>query len=47
LRHLGSESFFRVLQRDGANTDIAAHVSEMQAKARVYREQTKRYWLYQ
>jgi uncharacterized protein YbbC (DUF1343 family) len=47
LRHLGTESFFRELQRDGAKTDIAGFVAETQKQAQVYREQTRRYWLYQ
>lgn len=47
LRHMGSESFFRVLQRDGANTDIAAFVAETQKQAQIYQSLSKRYWLYQ
>jgi uncharacterized protein YbbC (DUF1343 family) len=47
LRHMGSESFFRVLQRDGAKTDIAAYVAECQKRAQIYQTQSKRYWLYQ
>jgi uncharacterized protein YbbC (DUF1343 family) len=47
LRHMGSESFFRVLQRDGANTDIAAFVAETQKQAQIYQSLAKRYWLYQ
>jgi uncharacterized protein YbbC (DUF1343 family) len=47
LRHMGSESFFRELQRDGASTDVAGFVAESQRKADIYRQQTKRFWLYQ
>jgi uncharacterized protein YbbC (DUF1343 family) len=47
LRHMGSESFFRELQRDGANTNIAAYVAETQKQAAVYQSMAKRYWLYQ
>jgi uncharacterized protein YbbC (DUF1343 family) len=47
LRHMGSESFFRVLQRDGAKTDITSYIAESQKTARVYQAQSKRYWLYQ
>ena len=46
LRHMGSESFFRVLQRDGAKTDIAGFVAETQQQAQIYQAQAKRYWLY-
>ena len=47
LRHLGSESLFRVLQRDGAKTDIASIVADGQAHAEIYQKQAKRFWLYQ
>jgi len=47
LRHLGSESFFRTLQRDGAKTDIAAYEAECQTHAELYQKAAKRYWLYQ
>jgi len=46
LRHMGSESFFRVLQRDGAKTDIAGYMAECRKNALVYQEASKRYWLY-
>ncbi|MEO7599606.1 MAG: DUF1343 domain-containing protein [Opitutus sp.] len=47
LRHLGSESLFRVLQRDGAKTDIAAIVADLQVHATIYQKQAQRYWMYQ
>lgn len=47
LRHMGSESFFRTLQRNGAKTNVAAYVAETQKQARNYQSQSKRYWLYQ
>lgn len=47
LRHMGSEEFFRALQRDGARTDVAAFVKVWQQHAAVYQAQSKRYWLYQ
>ncbi len=46
LRHIGSESFLRTLQRDGARTDVAAQVADWKQRAAVYRAQSKRYWLY-
>jgi uncharacterized protein YbbC (DUF1343 family) len=47
LRHLGSESLFRELQRDGAKIDIAAIEAEIQKHAQIYQAAAKRYWLYQ
>ncbi len=47
LRLLGSEAFFRALQRDGANTDVAAFIKDWTARNEIYRQQTRRYWLYQ
>ncbi|ACB75070.1 DUF1343 domain-containing protein [Opitutus terrae] len=47
LRHMGSEEFFRALQRDGANTNIAAFFADWQRRAKIYQAQSKRYWLYQ
>ncbi|HYP16497.1 MAG TPA: DUF1343 domain-containing protein, partial [Opitutus sp.] len=46
LRHMGSEEFFRILQRDGASTNVAAHFAEWQRRAAIYRTLSKRYWLY-
>jgi uncharacterized protein YbbC (DUF1343 family) len=46
LRHMGSEEFFRALQRDGAKTDVAAFVTGWQKHAKVYQTQSKKYWLY-
>ncbi len=47
LRHLGSESFFRQIQHDGAKIDIAGYMAELQTRAKIYQTQSKRYWLYQ
>ena len=46
LRLLGSEAFFTALQRDGAKTDVGAFIKDWAARNEIYREQTKRYWLY-
>jgi uncharacterized protein YbbC (DUF1343 family) len=46
LRHMGSEDFFRALQRDGAKTDVAAYVAEWQRRTQIYQQQAKRFWLY-
>ncbi|MCR6654777.1 MAG: DUF1343 domain-containing protein [Opitutus sp.] len=47
IRHMGSEEFMRVLQRDGARTDISLWVEEWHKRALVYQMQSRRYWLYQ
>jgi uncharacterized protein YbbC (DUF1343 family) len=46
LRHMGSEEFLRVLQRDGAQTNVNAFFEEWQKRAKIYQVQSKRYWLY-
>lgn len=46
LRHLGSEDFWRALQRDGAKTNLAAYLADWRARAKIYQAQSKRYWLY-
>lgn len=47
LRHMGSEEFFRALQRDGARTDVTTYLAGWRQRAQIYRTQTRRYWLYQ
>jgi uncharacterized protein YbbC (DUF1343 family) len=47
LRHMGSEEFFRALQRDGARTDLTSYLAVWRQRAQIYRAQSKRYWLYQ
>ena len=46
IRHLGSEAFVRALQRDGARIDLEFWLKQWREQARVYQEQSKRYWLY-
>ncbi|MEO8866172.1 MAG: DUF1343 domain-containing protein [Opitutaceae bacterium] len=46
LRHMGSEEFLRALQRYGARTDVPKYLAEWDARAKIYQEQSKRYWLY-
>lgn len=47
LRHLGSEEFFRALQKEGANINIPAYEAELQKRTKIYQTLSKRYWLYQ
>lgn len=46
LRHMGSEAFLGILQRDGARTNVTAIFAEWERRAEVYRAASKRYWLY-
>jgi uncharacterized protein YbbC (DUF1343 family) len=46
LKHMGSEEFLRALQRDGARTNVAAFFAEWQRRAKIYQQQSRRYWLY-
>lgn len=47
LRHLCDEQFFRALQREGANVNLAAYLAESRQRARIYQNASRRYWLYQ
>jgi hypothetical protein len=47
LRHMGSEEFLRALQRHGARTDVAGYFEQWRERAKVYQQQSRRYWLYQ
>ncbi len=46
LRHLGSAAFLAALARDGANLDAPAWVRKWQEEAAIYRQQSRKYWLY-
>jgi hypothetical protein len=46
IRHFGSEAFVRALPRDGARIDLVFRLKQWREQARVYQEQSKRYWLY-
>jgi len=46
LRHMGSEEFLNALQRDGARVDVPRFLAEWEARAKIYQEHSKRYWLY-
>ena len=47
LRHMGSEEFFRTLQRNGAQTNLSAWLDDWKRRGQVYRKASQRYWLYQ
>ena len=46
LRHMGSIAFFEALQRDGARIDVDAFLRDWDAKAKIYQQQSRKYWLY-
>ena len=46
LRHMGSQGFFNELAAKGAATDVMSWVRQWREQAKVYQEQSKRYWLY-
>ena len=45
--HVGSMAWWNALRRDGARVDVEEFQREWRAQAQAYREQTKKYWLYQ
>jgi uncharacterized protein YbbC (DUF1343 family) len=46
LIYWGSTAFYKELAARGAKADVAAFVRDWQAKDEVYRQQSRRYWLY-
>ena len=47
LVHMGSSAFFNDLILKGAHTDVDAWLRTWREQAKIYQEQSKRYWLYQ
>jgi hypothetical protein len=46
LRHMGSTAFFNALKRDGARIDVESFLAVWRKQTQIYRQQTRRYWLY-
>ncbi len=46
LDHMGSTAFFRDLVAHGARVDVDAYVRLWRARAQAYRNQSRRFWLY-
>jgi uncharacterized protein YbbC (DUF1343 family) len=44
--HVGSAEIWNALARDGARADIEGFLAEWQRANQVYRQQTRKYWLY-
>ena len=45
-RHVGSLAWWNALRRDGARIDVEGFQRDWCVKARIYQEQTRKYWLY-
>jgi uncharacterized protein YbbC (DUF1343 family) len=46
LRHMGSQAFLNDLAAKGAKVDVEGWIRTWREQAKVYQEQSKRYWLY-
>jgi hypothetical protein len=46
LRHLGSQAFLNDIAAKGAAVDVAAWLRLWREQAKVYQEQSRKYWLY-
>jgi uncharacterized protein YbbC (DUF1343 family) len=46
LRHMGSAAFLSELATKGARVDVNAWLQQWREQARIYQEQSRRYWLY-
>ena len=46
LKHMGSNALFKDLVAHGANVDIDAYLRDWRAKAMLFQEQSRRFWLY-
>lgn len=46
LRHMGSQAFLDDLVANGARVDVEKWLRQWREQARVYQEQSRRYWLY-
>lgn len=47
LIHMGSTAFYEALKRDGARVNVAGFLRDWEAKARIYQQQSRQFWLYQ
>jgi len=46
LKHMGSNALFKDLVAHGANVDIVTYLRDWRAKAKLFQEQSRRFWLY-
>jgi uncharacterized protein YbbC (DUF1343 family) len=47
LVHVGSTALLEALRRDGAKVDIEAFLRDWQAKAKIFQQVSRKYWLYE
>jgi uncharacterized protein YbbC (DUF1343 family) len=45
-KHVGSIAWWNALRRDGARVDVEGFLRDWRARARIYQDQTRKYWLY-
>ena len=45
-RHVGSMAWWNALRHEGARIDVEGFLRDWHAKAKLYQEQTRKYWLY-
>lgn len=45
--HVGSNAWFSALRRDGARVDVASFIANWEGRAKIYQEQSRKYWIYQ
>jgi uncharacterized protein YbbC (DUF1343 family) len=45
-RHVGSVAWWNALRRDGSRVDVEGFQREWHARAKLYQDQTRKYWLY-
>jgi uncharacterized protein YbbC (DUF1343 family) len=46
MRHMGSQAFFDALRKEGAKIDVDAWIKEWEGRAKIYQQQSKKYWMY-
>lgn len=44
--HVGSSAWLAALQREGARIDVGSFLKNWSGRARIYQDQTKKFWLY-
>ena len=45
--HVGSNAWFAALRREGGRIDVASFIANWADRAKIYQEQSRKYWLYQ
>jgi uncharacterized protein YbbC (DUF1343 family) len=45
-KHVGSTAWYEALKKEGMRVDVAAFVKNWSDRAKIYQEQSKKFWLY-